>query len=210
MALLAPVPVRALPFVGPKFAHALGLAGIRTAGEVDAQDPRWLVAQFGASGAMLAERAQGIDPASVHAGGRERKQISREVTFGGDIADLEYLRGGLREHAERVGSDLRAHGKRARTVSLKLRWQDFTTLTRSHTLDRPAQATRATTDTANALLDEIVRAEGVHLVRLIGLGVTNLVDDVVQLELLEAASATGRIQYVGVPSPLVGVGDIRR
>ena len=187
-AFLAPVPVRDLPFVGPKFAQALGLAGIRTVGEVAAQDPRWLVAQFGASGAMLAERAHGIDPTPVHAGGRERKQISREVTFGEDIADLEYLRGVLREHAERVGGDLRARGKRARTVSLKLRWQDFTTLTRSHTLDRPTQATRAITDTANALLDEIVRVEGFHPVRLIGLGVTNLVDDVVQLELLEAAS----------------------
>ncbi len=187
-AFLAPSPVRDLPFVGPKFVQALALAGIRTVGEAAAQDPRWLVAQFGASGAMLADRARGIDPAPVLAGGRERKQISREVTFSEDIADLAYLRAVLREHAERVGGDLRARGKRARTVTLKLRWQDFTTLSRSHTLERPAQATSAILDAANALLDEVVRREGFHPVRLIGLGVTNLVEDVVQLELLEAAS----------------------
>ena len=190
-AFLAPSPVRDLPFVGPKFAQALALAGIRTVGEAAAQDPRWLVAQFGASGAMLADRARGIDPAPVLAGGRERKQISREVTFGEDIADLEYLRAVLRDHAERVGGDLRARGKRARTVTLKLRWQDFTTLSRSHTLGRPAQATSAILDAAEALLDEVVRAEGFHPVRLIGLGVTNLVEDVVQLELLAAVSDGG-------------------
>ncbi len=189
-AFLAPLPVRDLPFVGPKFAEGLARAGIRTVGEAAAQDPRWLVAQFGASGAMLAERARGVDPAPVLAGGRERKQISREVTFGEDVADLGRLRAVLREHAERVGGDLRARGKRARTVTLKLRWQDFTTLSRSHTLERPAQATSAIFDAAVALLDDVVRAEGFHPVRLIGLGVTNLVEDVVQLELLAAASGT--------------------
>lgn len=199
-AFLAPSPVRDLPSVGPKFAQALARAGIRTVGEAAAQDPRWLVAQFGASGAMLADRARGIDPAPVLAGGRERKQISREVTFGEDVTDLGQLRAVLREHAERVGSDLRARGKRARTVTLKLRWQDFTTLSRSQTLERPAQATSAILDAAAALLDEVVRIEGFHPVRLIGLGVTNLVEDVVQLELLAAVSGT----------PAVGRGDTRR
>lgn len=199
-AFLAPLPVRDLPFVGPKFAQALALAGIRTVGEAAAQDPRWLVAQFGASGAMLAGRARGVDPAPVLAGGRERKQISREVTFSEDVADIGRLRAVLREHAERVGGDLRARGKRARTVTLKLRWQDFTTLSRSWTLERPAQATGAILDAALALLDEAVRREGFHPVRLIGLGVTNLVEDVVQLELFEAASG-------GTPA---GRGDIQR
>ncbi|TAJ21155.1 MAG: DNA polymerase IV, partial [Dehalococcoidia bacterium] len=69
-AFLAPLPVRELPFVGPKFAQALALAGIRTVGEAAAQDPRWLAAQFGAGGVMLADRARGIDPAPVQAGGR--------------------------------------------------------------------------------------------------------------------------------------------
>lgn len=199
-AFLAPAPVRDLPFVGPKFAQALARAGIRTVGEAAAQDPRWLVVQFGASGAMLADRAQGIDPAPVLAGGRERKQISREVTFSEDIADLGHLRSILREHAERVGADLRTRGKRARTVSLKLRWQDFTTLSRSQTLERPVQATSAILDVALALFDEVVRVEGFHPVRLIGLGVTNFIEDVVQLELIEAAS--------GVPRS--GRGDTRR
>lgn len=199
-AFLAPSAVRDLPFVGPKFAQALALGGIRTVADAAAQDPRWLVAQFGASGAMLADRARGIDPAPVLAGRPERKQISREVTFGEDVADLGRLRAVLRDHAERVGGDLRAQGKRARTVTLKLRWQDFTTLSRSHTLERPAQATSAILDAALALLAEVVRVEGFHPVRLIGLGVTNLVEDVVQLELIEAASG-------GTPA---GRGDTQR
>lgn len=186
-AFLAPLPVRDLPFVGPKFAEALAKAGVRTVGDAAAQDPRWLSAQFGVSGAMLADRARGLDPTPVLAGGRERKQISREVTFLDDVTDLDDLRAVLRDHAERVGVDLRARGKRARTVSLKVRWQDFTTLSRSRTLDRPVQATASIYDAARTLLDEVVAAEGFRPVRLIGLGVTNIVDDVVQLDLIDAA-----------------------
>jgi len=190
-AFLAPLPIRDLPFVGPKFGEALARAGIRTIGQVAALDPKYLASRFGASGEALADRARGVDHAPVRAGGREQKQISRESTFGADITDIAELRRVLQRHAERVGTDLRAHGKRARTVNLKLRWLDFTTLSRSRTLDRPFQATHVILETARELLDETVAVEGFHPVRLIGLGVTNLVDDAMQLGLGDVAPAGG-------------------
>ena len=180
-AFLAPLPLRELPFVGPRFAEELGALGLRTIGEAACLDPRWLERRFGKAGLVLAERARGLDPTPVHAGGRSARSISREVTFGEDVTDLERLRRTLRSHAERVGADLRGQGRRARTVTLKLRWTDFTTLTRSRTLERPAQTTEELTESGWALLDELLARESLRPVRLIGLGATNLVEDAVQL-----------------------------
>ncbi len=103
------------------------------------------------------------------------------MTFGEDVTDLDRLRRTLRDHAERVGSDLRGQQRRARTVTLKLRWADFTTLTRSRTLDRPVQGTDDLAAAGRALLDELLARESLRPVRLIGLGATNLVEDAVQL-----------------------------
>ena len=87
----------------------------------------------------------------------------------------------LQRHADAVGGDLRRAGRRARTVTLKVRWPDFTTLSRSRTTSRPVQATAELLAAAQELLDEVFASEGAHPVRLIGLGATNLVEDVVQL-----------------------------
>ena len=103
------------------------------------------------------------------------------MTFNEDVTEVATLRRTLRRHAERVGADLRRADRRARTVTLKLRWSDFTTLTRSVTLERPAQSTAALAEAGVALLETLLRTEGMRPVRLIGLGATNLVDDVTQL-----------------------------
>ncbi|MQA00425.1 MAG: DNA polymerase IV [Dehalococcoidia bacterium] len=186
-AFLAPLDIGLLPLVGPKLADGLRRVGVRTVGQAAKLDPKWLEQQFGRAGQMLAERARGIDPTPVRAGGRPNRSISREVTFGTDVTDPAELRQVLRRHAERVGADLRRANRRARTVTLKLRWDDFTTLTRSHTLDRPAQSTPALLEAGVALLDGIFREHGVRPVRLIGLGATNLVEDQLQLALEDAA-----------------------
>ena len=180
-AFLALLPLRELPLVGPRLAEELGALGLRTIGEAAALDPRWLERRFGKAGLVLAERARGLDPTPVRAGGRSARSVSREVTFGEDVTDLERLRRTLRSHAERVGADLRGQHRRARTVTLKLRWTDFTTLTRSRTLERPAQTTEELTECGWALLDELLARESLRPVRLIGLGATNLVEDAVQL-----------------------------
>ena len=180
-AFLAPLPLRELPLVGPRFGERLAALGLRTIGDAAALDPRWLEQRFGKAGTLLAERARGLDPTPVRAGGRGARSISREVTFGEDVTDVEALRRTLRDHAERVGADLRGQRRRARTVTLKLRWADFTTLTRSRTLDRPVQGTDELAASGRALLDELLARESMRPVRLIGLGATNLVEDAVQL-----------------------------
>ena len=180
-ALLAPLPLRELPLVGPRFAERLHAVGVTTIGGAAALDRRWLEQRFGRVGALLHDRARGLDPTPVRAGGRDARSISRELTFGEDVTDVQTLRDSLARHAERVGAGLRDAGRRARTVTLKLRWSDFTTLTRSHTVDRPLQATAALLSAALELLEQVIAAEGMRPVRLIGLGATNLVKDAVQL-----------------------------
>lgn len=178
---LAPLPLRDLPFLGPKAADRLHAAGVRTLGQVAALDPRWLAHELGGGGLALSERARGIDPTPVRASARVAVSVSREVTFGEDVTDLEVLRQVLKGHAEDVGADLRSSNRRARTVTLKLRWPDFTTFTRSRTLGQPVQSTEQLAAAGNALLDELFAKQGRHPVRLIGLGATNLVEDAVQL-----------------------------
>ncbi len=178
---LAPLPLRDLPLVGPRLGEQLTALGVRTIGDAAALDPRWLERRFGKAGLLLADRARGVDPAPVSDGGRGAKSISREVTFEEDVNDLDELRRVLRAHAERVGADLRRQSRRARTVTLKLRWSDFTTLTRSRTVAQPVQLTDELSGIGVALLDELLARERLRPVRLIGLGATNLVEDAVQL-----------------------------
>ncbi len=190
---LAPLPLRDLPLVGPRFGEQLTALGVRTIGDAAALDPRWLERRFGKAGLLLADRARGVDAAPVGDGRRGARSISREVTFEEDVSDLDELRRTLRAHAERVGADLRRQGRRARTVTLKLRWSDFTTLTRSRTVAQPVQLTDELSSVGVALLDELLSRERMRPVRLIGLGASNLVEDAVQLgfdddESLRAAS----------------------
>lgn len=187
-AFLAPLPLRELPLVGPRFGEQLAALGVRTIGDAAALDARWLEQRFGRAGVVLPERARGMDPTPVRAGGRGARSVSREVTFGEDVTDLDALRRTLREHAERVGADLRGQQRRARTVTLKLRWSDFTTLSRSRTLDRPVQSTDDLAAAGWALLDELLARESLRPVRLIGLGATNLVEDAVQLGFDDASA----------------------
>ena len=186
-AFLAPLPLRELPLVGPRLGERLAELGVRRIGEAAALDPGWLERRFGKAGLLLSERARGIDPTPLRAGGREARSVSREVTFAEDVAGLERLRRTLRDHAERVGADLRRQRRRARTITLKLRWADFTTLTRSRTLDRPVQTTGDLAAQGRALLDELIARQGLRPVRLIGLGASNLVEEAAQLGFEDAA-----------------------
>ncbi len=185
-AFLAPFAIRELPLVGPKLGERLASAGITTIGHAALADPRWLEDRFGKAGALLHDRARGIDPSGLVDGGRGAKSVSREVTFGRDVEDLDELRRVLLSHADSVGADLRTSGKRARTVTLKLRWSDFTTFVRSHTVSQPAQATAELHRAGCELLDELLARIGTQPVRLIGFGATNLVDDAVQLRFDDA------------------------
>jgi DNA polymerase-4 len=207
---LAAFPIRELPMVGPKLAEALRTAGVATIGDIANLDPRWLENRFGRQGVVLHEHANGRDSTPIRAGARPNRSISRENTFDEDVTDARKLHRTIASHAQRVGTDLRKAGKRARTVTLKLRWHNFETLTRSRTLDRPVQSTAGLLEAGQQLLNEVLGAtpapgadtvaadsshsrqlnpRAIRPVRLVGLGATNLVDDELQLELEDLLAA---------------------
>jgi DNA polymerase-4 len=183
-AFLAPRPVRDLPGLGPKAEAELTRLGVRTLGQLAALPAATLRAVFGSWGPALGERARGIDPAPVSAERGAAKSVSREGTYASDVADPAALRASLRSYAESVGADLRRMGRRAGCVTLKLRYSDFATITRSRTLEQPTCSDDVLYGTAVALLDRALEREP-RAVRLAGLGASGLVEDAVQLDLFE-------------------------
>lgn len=185
---LAPRPVRDLPGLGPTAEASLGRLGIRTLGQLAAMPASWLRARFGKGGPSLGERARGIDPTPVAAGPERSKSVSREGTYARDVDDVGVLRASLRGYAESVGADLRRMGRRARRLTLKLRYNDFTTITRSRTFQQPTFADDELFQAAVDLLKEALARDG-RSVRLIGLGTSLLVEDASQLDLFDKHKA---------------------
>ena len=133
---LASLPIRELWGVGPKTAESLAALGLTTIGEIAAWSEEALTARLGKPGSDIWQRANGIDHRPVLPQG-EAKSISKEVTFAKDIADADKLVLTLRRLADGVGRQLRKAGLAASTVKIKMRWPDFTTLTRQIKLDSP-------------------------------------------------------------------------
>jgi len=181
---LAPRPLRDLPGLGPRAEEELRRLGLRTLGQLAAMPPATLRARFGAWGPVLAERARGVDPTPVASEREPAKSVSREGTYARDIDDASVLRASLRAYAESVGADLRRLGRRARCVTLKLRYSDFTTITRSHTLEGATYADDELYRTGLDLLERAL-ARDRRAVRLIGLGASSLVEDAAQLDLFD-------------------------
>lgn len=184
-AFLAPLPVRRLPGVGPQVEAALAAIGVRTLGRLASLPEARLRGLFGRHGPGLAARARGLDPSPVAASAGPPKSVSREGTFARDISEAATLAAVLRSYCESVGADLRRHGRRARSLTLKLRYGDFTTVTRSLTLDRPTHSDDILYRAAEGLLVAALARDG-RALRLIGFGASNLVEDAVQLPLEEA------------------------
>lgn len=181
-AFLAPLPLRAMPFLGASTEKKLGSLGLTTIGQLAAFSEQVLVSLLGPHGSVLLQRAQGIDDSPVGDGHEGRKSISREGTFNEDVASGQRLRAVLRAYSESVASQLREKGWRTRTVSLKLRYGDFTTISRSVTLKRPANSNDAVYEAAVGMFEKLRAADG-RAVRLIGVGLSNFVEDVKQLSL---------------------------
>jgi DNA polymerase-4 len=179
---LAPMPLRAMPFLGASTEKKLASVGLSTIGQVAAFSEQALISLLGPHGAVLLQRARGIDHAEVGDGHEGRKSISREGTFNEDVASGQKLRAVLRAYSESVASQLRENGWRTRTVSLKLRYGDFTTISRSVTLKRPANSNDAIYEAVEGLFEKVRESE-VRAVRLIGVGLSNFVEDVRQLSL---------------------------
>ena len=166
---LAPLPVSRLWGVGRVTAAGLEAMGLSTIGQIAAIPPAYLESRFGPSGRALQDLALGRDDRPVEPFAAP-KSMGAEETFGHDHRDAERLAATLREQAERVARELRAEGYAGRCVTLKLRFADFSTLTRRHT-DDPTQDGLAIYRRARALLDRIPLRQPV---RLIGLSVSAL------------------------------------
>ncbi len=179
---LAPLPVSQLPGVGKKTAKALKELGITTIGELAETPVSLLQKYFGAPGVFLHNYANAIDDREVEPPG-ETKSISRETTFAEDTLDGSFLKATLRYLCERVGAELRYRNKQARCVVLKLRYSDFETISRQTTLKKTSDSDEVIFNTAHNLLNEALTKKQ-KLVRLIGIGVSHLMDSK-QLSLLD-------------------------
>jgi DNA polymerase-4 len=183
---LAPLPVAKLPGIGRKTEQKLNALGINTVGELSSMPLDALKSHFGASGEVLHRFANGIDDREVEPPA-PAKQISRETTFSRDTTDRSQLKATLRYLGERVGADLRQRGKRARCLTLKLRYADFTTITRRHTLSPAFDSDQTIFDTGVMLLKKALSQEK-QPVRLIGIGVSDLVESSRQLDMLDPSA----------------------
>ncbi|MBU1749293.1 MAG: DNA polymerase IV, partial [Chloroflexi bacterium] len=137
-AFLAPLPVRVLWGVGPVTADRLAQLGITTVGELAGWPRAELQARFGQHGAEMAQQAQGLDSRPVVVE-HEVKSVSQETTFAQDLAELVALKRQLWALSQGVSRRLERAGLAAGTVGIKLRYSDFTTLTRQTTLAVPTQ-----------------------------------------------------------------------
>lgn len=171
--VLGPLPVRALWGVGPATAEQLRRAGIATVAEVAEAGEAELVRLLGrAHGAGLYAMATGRDDRPV-VPDRDAKSVSVEDTFDADVTDRVRMRAEVGRLAERCVQRLRDAGRSGRTVVLKLRRYDFTTLTRSETLRAPTDDPLVVKETAQRLLEAVDTTGGV---RLLGVGVAGLAD----------------------------------
>ena len=167
---LDPLPVERLWGVGKQGSKVFQRLGIRTIGQLRQWPLDTLTNNFGSHGEHLWRLAHGIDDEPV-VPEREAKSISHETTFEQDIDDLDVLRAWLVDLTEQVGWRLRRHGLKGRTVHLKVRFADFSTITRSQTLPAPTNITHELWQTADDMLCQ--RLPTGHLpIRLLGMGVS--------------------------------------
>ncbi len=179
---LAPLPVEMLWGIGPKARERLEGFGIHTVGELANQPNAWWPAQFGESGIELAARARGEDSRPV-VESREAQSMSSETTFSRDVTDGDLLRRTLQEQSEAVGARLREAGLAGTTVRVKLRWPDFTTITRQAALPQPTDQDGEIFRVAAELFERAWK--GRRPVRLIGVGVAQLGTRIRQLSLFD-------------------------
>jgi DNA polymerase-4 len=180
-AFLAPLPLRALPGLGPAAETALSGLGVSTLGQLAALPEDAVRRRLGeAASRSLLRRARGIDDAAVTVPGRPRS-VSREETFVEDVGDRRLLEDRLRQLAADVGRRLRQGRWTAATVSVKLRDSRFVTSSRQRTLAAPVDADRLIAAAALELFAAAWRGEPL---RLLGVGTSSLAD-AGQLDLLD-------------------------
>jgi DNA polymerase-4 len=189
---LAPLEVRKIPGVGKVMEKNLHSLGIRRIADLAALDDNILESRFGKWGLALAGKAQGLDAGGwfdrgvfdTEVGERgDPKSISHEHTFDTDTKDRDQLEATLTHLAEKVARRLREHHLHARTMQLKLRCSDFSTITRAHTFSSPTQLDIDLIEHSRHLLN--TNWDTRRAIRLIGIQTANFVHDQGQLDLLD-------------------------
>jgi len=182
-ALLAPLELSRLPGVGPKTAERLQRYGLRTIGDLAAVSPALLAQSFGVAGEYLYEAAHGRGAALVIPDEGLPKSISRETTFETDTCDRQTIAAMLSYLLQRACRQLRSQGLRAATVSLKLRYSDFETVSRSRTIAQPTDHDDTLYQTLMDLLPRTYQRR--VAVRLVGVSLSGLSDQGRQMMLFD-------------------------
>lgn len=168
---LAQLPIRKLWGAGGKTIESLALLNIKFIGDLAAFSPEILIDRFGKHGRHLHLAANGIDDRPV-VPDREAKSIGHEETFSKDLTDLTVIKRELLELATRVGERLRRHESQGQTITIKIKYYDFSACTRSLTLGEP---TSDTMDIFQRGWELLRKTEAGHkAVRLVGISVSNL------------------------------------
>jgi DNA polymerase-4 len=168
---LAPLPIEMLWGVGPKTAERLASLSIYTIGDLAAWPREDLYKRLGKWGYDLHTRAQGIDRREIVTH-RDAKSFSQEITFSKDTSDKTRLKEVIQKQSEQVSNRMKRSNQFGVTVKLKLRWPDFTTITRQTTLPAPTNDAEMIFETAFLLFKE--NWDGKTPVRLVGVGVGHL------------------------------------
>jgi nucleotidyltransferase/DNA polymerase involved in DNA repair len=197
---LRPLEVRRLPGVGPKMQESLTGMGVATIGQLAEVPRETLEERFGEWGKDLWRKAHGLDEGPVEEGG-EAKSIGHEHTYDEDTDDYELARSTLMRLSERTARRLRQAGKAGHTVTTKVRFEGFVTVTRRQTLERPVCEA---TGICEAALENFAAARpGGRRIRLVGVSVSGFVDrDVAPSRLVQR-------QLFGDAAP-TGTEDVRR
>ncbi len=169
---LAPKPTWAIGGIGPRTAERLAALQIHTCGQLAAAKPDQIRAVFGRKTEDFIRRAQGIDARKVHVERQQVKSISQEWTFSRDVNDPALLDAQLRTMCASVARSLRKKGLVAHTVTIKIRWADFTTFTRQKSYDVSFNGETEIYRKASSIWRENWSPE--QFIRLLGVGVSNL------------------------------------
>ena len=190
---IAPLPARAIPGIGPVTMEKLARLGVATVADLQRLSSRELVRELGRSqGEWIGALAFARDDRPVEPD-RETKSISVENTFETDVTDREALHAVIARDAASVARRLSAAHLFARTITLKARYPDFTTLSRSRTLDGATDDAAVITLVARALLDQVELLRGV---RLLGVGVAGLTESAQEALFGEQTDAPEQVDEV--------------
>ncbi|MEQ1502974.1 MAG: DNA polymerase IV [Myxococcota bacterium] len=183
LAFVHPLPIERLWGIGPATATRLHREAIRTIGDLAALSEGAAATVLGRSGVDAWRMANGIDPREVRPD-RGRRSRGQERTFPVDVTDREAVERELARQVRELCAELTGANERARTVTVKVRYDDFDTITRSRTLELPTRDPAVLVPIAAALLTERTDV-GRRAIRLVGIGLTGLdvPEDTGQLDL---------------------------